>query len=441
MGRSSSAPPPQTADTNWIANPNPVLPTGSAPTMAQPYNIGTMPSENIFTQAQQGITGAGLGTLGEMFYDPQQVQAAQAASTGYQAPTISGVTPITAQQIQAGQLAGTNLSPYMNPFISDVIGQTSADLERQRLIQQGSIGAQAQRAGAFGGSRQAVESALTNEAFTRQLAQTSAGLRQAGFQQAQAAAGQDIASQMQAALANQAAGLQAQTTTGQFGMQQQLANQAAMQQAGQFDASAANQAAFANQQAAMQAALANQQAGLAGSQQRLGAAGQLGNIANLGFGMGQTVQQQMAQQGLQQQMLQQALMDAARGQYAGYTGAPAQSLGFLASALGATPVPQTTTTTKEPGLFDYLTLAATAASGTNFNSDIRLKTNIKRIGTLPNGLPLYQWAWNEIAKKLGIDDNPTTGVMAHEAREVMPEAVIEGEDGYLRVNYGMILGV
>jgi len=47
----------------------------------------------------------------------------------------------------------------------------------------------------------------------------------------------------------------------------------------------------------MQAQLANQAARQAGSQQRLGAAAQLGSLANLGFGMGQTVQHQMAQQG------------------------------------------------------------------------------------------------------------------------------------------------
>ena len=403
--------------------------------MASPYDIGAMPSQNIFQQAQQGITGAGLATAMNLGYDPQQIQAAQAASQGYAAPTIAGVSPVTAQQVQAGQLAGTSLAPYMNPFISDVIGQTTADLERQRQIQQSSLGAQATAAGAFGGSRQGVEAALTNEAFARQLAQTSAGLRQAGFQQAQSAAQQDIAGAMQAQLANQAAGLQAQTTTGQFGIQQQLANQAAQQQAGQFGASAANQAALANQQAAMQAALANQAAGLSGAQFRLGAAGQLADISNLGFGMGQQVQQGLFQQGATQQMLQQAIIDAARQQYAGYTGAPATSLGYLSQALGATPVPQTTTTSREPGLFDYLTLGATA-----FASDIRLKTNIERIGELPNGLSLYRWSWNDIAKKLGINTQ-TIGVMAHEAREVMPEAVIEGEDGYLRVNYGMILGV
>ena len=108
----------------------------------------------------------------------------------------------------------------------------------------------------------------------------------------------------------------------------------------------------------MQAQLANQAAKLAGSQQRLGAASQLGSLANLGFGMGQTVQQQMGQQGAMQQRLQQQIMNAARQQFEGFRNYPAQALGYYAQALGATPTPQSSTTSRQPGLFDYLTLGA-----------------------------------------------------------------------------------
>ena len=59
-----------------------------------------------------------------------------------------------------------------------------------------------------------------------------------------------------------------------------------------------------------------------------------------------------------QQGLQQQLIDAARGQYAGAIGAPQQSLGLPLAALGAAPVPQTTTQTQSPGLFNYLQLGA-----------------------------------------------------------------------------------
>jgi hypothetical protein len=98
-------------------------------------------------------------------------------------------------------------------------------------------------------------------------------------------------------------------------------------------------------------------------QNRMAQAQQMAGLGQQSFGYGQTVNQGLAQQGAQQQAMQQALMDAAKAQYQGYQAQPVSSLGFLSSALGATPVATNTQTTKQPGLFDYLTLAATAMGG------------------------------------------------------------------------------
>jgi hypothetical protein len=76
----------------------------------------------------------------------------------------------------------------------------------------------------------------------------------------------------------------------------------------------------------------------------------------------------------------------------------------------------------------------------NPNSDIALKEDIKLVGTLPNGINLYSWSWNSIAKKLGIDKQPTTGVLAQEVQKVIPDAVeVHPENGYLAVDYSKIL--
>jgi hypothetical protein len=72
--------------------------------------------------------------------------------------------------------------------------------------------------------------------------------------------------------------------------------------------------------------------------------------------MGQTIQGQMGQQGALQQQLQQQIMNQAQQQFEGFRNYPAQALGYYAQALGATPVPQSSTTSRQPGLFDYLTL-------------------------------------------------------------------------------------
>jgi hypothetical protein len=240
-------------------------------------------------------------------------------------------------------MSGANLDPYMNPYENQVVQQSLDDLERSRLMAQNVGGAQAGAANAFGGSRQGIAEAETNRAFADQAARTASGLRQAGYDRSTQLAGQDIAALNQARQYGAGASNQAS-----------LSNQAAINQARQFG-STQN----------MQAQLANQAAGLSGSQQRLSAGSQLGNLSNLGFGMGQTIQGRMDQQGALQQALQQNLINAGKQQYAGYTGAPAQSLQYLLQAVGGAPASQETTQGYSPGLFDYLTLAGTTYAGIN----------------------------------------------------------------------------
>lgn len=63
-------------------------------------------------------------------------------------------------------------------------------------------------------------------------------------------------------------------------------------------------------------------------------------------------------------------------------------------------------------------------------SDRRLKTNIKQIGVLPNGLNVYEYdyIWGEHA----------IGVMAQEVMAVIPDAVITMDNGYYAVDYSKI---
>jgi len=88
--------------------------------------------------------------------------------------------------------------------------------------------------------------------------------------------------------------------------------------------------------------------------QRLGAANQLGGLANQAFTTGRTINQDMMQQGLMQRALQQSLIDAARQDFAGYANSPMQSLSPTIAALGAAPVPQSSTTRQNPGILGIL---------------------------------------------------------------------------------------
>tara|TARA_R110001599_G_scaffold847_1_gene4260 strand:+ start:835 stop:1092 length:258 start_codon:yes stop_codon:yes gene_type:complete len=85
--------------------------------------------------------------------------------------------------------------------------------------------------------------------------------------------------------------------------------------------------------------------------------------------MGQQVNQNLAQQGAMQQALQQMVMDNATNKFNQYANFPAQGLGYLTSALNATPLNNvqntTQTLTKTPGLFDYLSLGASGYTGGN----------------------------------------------------------------------------
>jgi hypothetical protein len=80
-------------------------------------------------------------------------------------------------------------------------------------------------------------------------------------------------------------------------------------------------------------------------------------LAGQGFGFGQAINQQQFQQGEMQRALNQQLIDAARGQYGGFTGAPAASLNLPLAALGVGNMgQQTQTTTSRPGLMQYLSM-------------------------------------------------------------------------------------
>jgi hypothetical protein len=178
--------------------------------------------------------------------------------------------------------------------------------------------------------------------------------------------------------------------------------------------------------------------GLTGSQNRQQAATTLGNLSNLGFGAGMALNDQSFQQGSLSQGINQMLMDAAKNQYAGYQGAPGQAVGLTTSAVGSSPAPMTgtQTETKNPGLFDYLTLAANSY-GAYKSSDIRLKDAVTKIGQLTDKIGLYRWKWNDAAKDLGID-TPEVGLLAQEVETVMPEAVRTAPNGYKQVRYDMV---
>ncbi|HQT64791.1 MAG: hypothetical protein B7Z75_06495 [Acidocella sp. 20-57-95] len=70
-------------------------------------------------------------------------------------------------------------------------------------------------------------------------------------------------------------------------------------------------------------------------------------------------------------------------------------------------------------------------SGVAILSDIRLKKDIRRIGTHSLGIGLYEYSY------LGSNIRHT-GVMAQEVLRVAPHAVITGANGFYSVDYSLI---
>ena len=64
-------------------------------------------------------------------------------------------------------------------------------------------------------------------------------------------------------------------------------------------------------------------------------------------------------------------------------------------------------------------------------SDIRLKHDLTLLGRLDDGLGFYRFFYNG-------SDKAYVGVIAQEVQKVMPEAVVHGRDGYLRVDYNKL---
>jgi len=74
-----------------------------------------------------------------------------------------------------------DIERFFNPYQEQVVQGALGDIERTRQMQEQANMEQATRARAFGGTRQAVVSGMTNEAALRQAATTGGQLRQAGF--------------------------------------------------------------------------------------------------------------------------------------------------------------------------------------------------------------------------------------------------------------------
>lgn len=246
----------------------------------QPYGGSTVAG---FSPEQQQAFGMAQQNVGS--YMPALTAATGAAAQGaYYNP----------QMVTAPSFLEGNIQQYMNPYISEVEQRATSNAERALQQQMNQISGQAIQARAFGGSRQGIAEGVAAAEGARGIGDLSAQLRAQGFQQA-----------------------------------------AALQQA--------------DQARQMQAALANQQAGLTGAGLSLQGATTLGNLANQRQQMGLTDVGAVETIGAQQQALAQRSLDDAYARFVEQRDFPLQQLNLRLAAVGATPYGQTQTQTKTGG--------------------------------------------------------------------------------------------
>lgn len=329
-------------------------------------------------------------------FTPDQLRAFQATrglfETGMQYDPMAGLAGLA--QAPAPSLLQTDISAYQSPYTQQVIDTTLGDIRREQDIAQRKAQESAIRAGAFGGSRSAIMEAEATRPYIQEAARTAAGLRQAGYGQALGAAQSDLERQMatrgfQANLFGNMSNLQ----TGRLGL---LGGIGAQQQM--------------LQQRALDVPYQEFQRALAYGPQQLGL---LSAAAGRPFFTSET-------SGYQPSSLEGALgaLDILNQPF---------MKDYFGGSSGTTPPPS------EP----------VPGGGSGFNiggylgSDERMKEDIKFIGK-EKGHNIYTWNWKDEAKQMGWDKFPTIGVLAQEVMKYMPEAVMEDENGYYRVNYGVL---
>jgi len=161
-------------------------------------------------------------------------------------------------------------------------------------------------------------------------------------------------------------------------------------------------------------------------------AGQLYGMGQDRFGMGQDALNSMGQVGSQIDNINQSLIDQQYQMFQNQQNAPFQNYQNMLGALGSLSGAQTQT--YNPGKMDYLQMGAGLGGAAIMASDMNLKDSLKPVAKI-NGFQLYTWKWNEKAREIGCDHEPTFGVVAQEVRELRPEAILESPNGYLMVDY------
>jgi hypothetical protein len=365
-----------TTTTQSGSTPNPVALSAYDSLIGQAQNIAQTPFIPYTNQQIAPLTNeqnAAIGGINSYANAAQGGISAAEGLVGQSTGLLSGAAGL--YQNAAQPLTTNQINQYMSPYTQDVVNATEAQFNLQNAQQQNQVVGNAASVGALGGNR-------------------------IGVAQAQ------LAGQQQANEAPVIAGLYNQAYTTGLGTAEQEFQQNPM---------------------AAAAGLGNTAAGYSN------AAYGLGSLATAGQNAGLQGAGAQFQAGTAQQQTQQAIDTNAFNYYLMQAGYPEQMLNWesgivsgVGSLMGGTGY--STTTGPPPNqTAQYLGLGLGALG---VFSDRRLKENIRIVGHLKDGQPVYRYNYKG-------DPNKTihVGLMADQVRKSHPEAV-HRYGGFDAVNYG-----
>jgi hypothetical protein len=147
--------------------------------------------EGSLTAFLKSIDKLGAGAVPSTFtgidtsaYAPKVAARTQAQTDALAAATAPAMT---------GLVGPDAYKPFMSPYQQEVIDTTLAEFDRQQAIADTALRDRAIQAGAYGGGREGVMAAEAARGAATNRANLQAQLLAQGFQQAQAAAAQDLA--------------------------------------------------------------------------------------------------------------------------------------------------------------------------------------------------------------------------------------------------------
>ena len=277
------------------------------------------------------------------------------ATNAYQG--VINYNPTAVGGYDASQFAGTDLAPYLNPYIQNVENRAVDTMTRSGQTALRDLASDATKKGAFGGSRAALQGAVQGAETARGIGDMSAQLRKQGFDTATGLATGDIA---------------AQNKQKEYNIQTALENEKYRQ--------SANQMRLSGAEGLTQTADAAQKAKL--------------NEIMAQLGIGQIGQEQ-----------NQRVLDDYRAKWERRQNYPIEMLNLLSAQLGLTPYGHTetgTSTTKSSGgggmggMLNMLPGIMQLAGGL---SDRETKTNIEKIGVDPlTKLEMYAYDYKSDVK-------------------------------------------